>query len=167
MRGKALTLGLCIALGLVVVGCNNATEDLEVFEAVLSGQNEVPVRASAASGRAQFVSDGTTIRFSVEVDDLSNVTQGHIHLERAGVNGPVRIWLWPSVTARAPATTPVSTADKVVFAEGTITQSDILAGVTMAQILDAMRNGGAYVNFHTTLFGGGEIRGQIQRVDVD
>jgi hypothetical protein len=168
MRGTAYTLGLCVALGFGMVGCNDATKDMEVFEAVLSGQNEVPTpRATAANGHVQFVSDGTVIHYSVEIDDIANVTQGHIHLERAGVNGPVRVWLWPSVTARAVANPPVSVSDKVVFADGTITQADILGGVTMAQLLDAMRNGGAYANFHTSQFGGGEIRGQIQVIHVD
>jgi hypothetical protein len=166
MRGKALTLGLCVALGLGMAGCNDATEDMEVFEAVLSGGSEVPARASAASGRAQFVSDGTTITYSVEVDDLTNVTVGHIHLGSSSINGPVRVFLYPSVTATAGAP-PTTVSDKVVFAQGVITQGNILAGVTMAQLLEAMRTGGAYVNFHTTLFPGGEIRGQIQQVQVD
>ena len=166
MRGKALALGLAVALGFGTAGCNDATEDVEVFEATLSGQNEVPVRPTAGSGRAQFVSDGTSIRFSVEIDDLMNCTQGHIHLERAGANGPVRVFLFPSVTSTSGGP-PTSTTERIVFAEGTITQANILAGVTMAQLLDAMRNGGAYVNFHTTLFPAGEIRGQLQRVDLD
>jgi len=166
MRGTAFTLGLCVALGFGMVGCNDATKDMEVFEAVLSGQSEVPVRATAAVGRVQLISDGTTIHYSVEIDDINNVTQGHIHLERAGANGPVRVWLYPSVTSRAQGP-PTSVSDKRVFAEGTITQSDILAGVTMAQFLDALRNGGAYANFHTTQFPGGEVRGQLQPVHVD
>jgi CHRD domain len=168
MRGKALTLGLCavFGLGLGLSGCNDATQDMEVFEAVLSGQSEVPVRASAGNGRVQFVSDGSTITYSVEMDDLSNLTQGHIHLAAAGVNGPVRVFLYPFVTSTSsgPAT---SFSDKQVIAKGVITQTNILAGVTMAQLLEAMRNGGAYANFHTTQFPGGEIRGQIQRVNVD
>jgi hypothetical protein len=166
MRGKALTLGFVAALGLGMAGCNDATEDMEVFEAVLSGQNEIPVRPTGASGRAQFVSDGTTITYSVAIDDLNNVTVGHIHLGSSAVNGPVRVFLYPSVTATTGGP-PVTITDNVVFAQGVITQSNILAGVTMAQLHEAMRTGGAYVNFHTTLFPGGEIRGQIQTVNVD
>jgi hypothetical protein len=166
MRGKALTLGLCVALGLGMAGCNDATEDLEVFEAVLSGQSEVPVRASAGSGRVQFVSDGSSITYSVEIDDINNVIAGHIHLGSSSVNGPVRVFLYPSVTSTTSGP-PTSVSDKTVFAQGVITQGNILAGVTMAQLLEAMRTGGAYANFHTTQFPAGEIRGQIQQVQVD
>src|ERR1044072_1953674 len=34
-------------------------------------------------------------------------------------------------------------------------------GTTLAAQLDNIRNGRAYVNFHTTQFGGGEIRGDF------
>ena len=36
--------------------------------------------------------------------------------------------------------------------------------VTLANQLPSLLNGGTYINFHTTQFGGGEIRGQILQV---
>jgi hypothetical protein len=164
MRGTALTLGFVAALGLGMAGCNDATEDVEVFEAVLSGQEEVPVRASGGNGRAQFVSDGTTVRYSLEVDDLNNMFMGHIHLAPAGANGPIRVWLQPvGATVRGPS---FSVSDKTIF-EGTFTQANVQGGLSLADVLNAMRNGGAYVNVHTDQFPGGEIRGQIAVVNVD
>ena len=164
MRGKAVILGLSLALGLGMSGCNDATEDVEVFEAVLSGQEEVPVRSTAANGRAQFVSDGTSVRYSLEVDDINNMFMGHIHLAPAGVNGPIRVWLQPvGATARGPS---FSVADKTIF-EGTFTQANVQGGVSLADVLNAMRNGGAYVNIHSDQFPGGEMRGQIRVVNID
>ena len=59
----------------------------------MSPGNEVPARNSPASGTAGFTFDGTTIRYSVEVDDLSETFMGHIHSAPAGVHGPMRVWL--------------------------------------------------------------------------
>jgi CHRD domain-containing protein len=164
MRGKALTIGLCLVVGLAMAACNDATEDLEVFGAVLDGQSEVPSRPTAGNGSAQFVSDGTTVRYSLEVDDVNNMFMAHIHLAPAGVNGPIRVWLQPvGATVRGPS---FSVTDKTIF-EGTFTQANVQGGVSLADVLAAMRNGGAYVNVHSDQFPGGEIRGQISVTNVD
>lgn len=165
MRGKALTLGLCLVVGLAVAACNDATEDMQVFEATLSPQNEIPPRPSPASGKAQFLWDGTTMRFTVEIDDIQNIVQGHIHVGTATVNGPVRVWLY-QLPNKAPGP-PVSTTDKVARFEGTFTASDLISPLTMPELLQLMANGGAYANFHTTTWPGGEMRGQITQVTVN
>jgi CHRD domain-containing protein len=165
MRGKALTLGLCLVVGLGVVSCNDATEDMQVFEATLSPQNEIPPRPSAASGKAQFLWDGTTMRFTIEIDDIQNIVQGHIHIGSSTVNGPVRVWLY-QLPNKAPGP-PVSTTDKVARFEGTFTAADVIAPTTMPDLLAAMANGGAYANLHTSQFPGGEMRGQINQVTVN
>ena len=155
---------LALALGVAGWGCNDATEDLEVFRADLSGSNEVPARATAASGTAGFTFDGTTVRYSVEVDDLSRTFMGHIHSAPAGVNGPIRVWLWPSTT---PGAGPeVSFTDKTVIAEGSFTAANV-TGNAFDALINEMRNGNSYVNFHSTTYPGGEIRGQVRLVDVD
>jgi hypothetical protein len=56
----------------------------------------------------------------------------------------------------------VSTSDKRILAEGTFTAADV-SGISYADLLAAIRAGNAYVNVHTTLFPGGEIRGQLAR----
>jgi CHRD domain-containing protein len=159
MKAAALTL----VVGLAGFGCNDATENLEVFRADLAGSNEVPARSTGATGTAGFTFDGTTIRFSVEVDDLTTF-MGHIHSGSAGVNGPVRTWLYP-VNGNAPGTDTTIT-DKRVFVEGTITAADV-SGISFDQLVSEMRAGTAYVNFHSRTYPGGEIRGQVRLVDVD
>lgn len=164
MRASMKAAAVCFAFSLAGIGCNDATENLEVFRADLSPGNEVPARNSPASGTAGFTFDGTTIRFSVEVDDLSNTFMGHIHSGVAGVNGPVRTWLYP-VNGNAPGPN-VTITDKRVFVEGTITAANV-TGISFDQLVNEMRAGTAYVNFHSTTYAGGEIRGQVRLVDVD
>ncbi len=53
MRRKAsLAAALGLGLTLAAAGCNNATEGVTIFEAQLSGANEVPARNTAANGAA-------------------------------------------------------------------------------------------------------------------
>jgi hypothetical protein len=165
MRASVKAAGaLTLALGLAGWGCNDATDGLEVFRADLSPGNEVPARNSPASGTAGFTFDGTTVRYSVEVDDLSRTFMGHIHSGAAGVNGSVRVWLYPST---APSPGPeVTVADKRVLAEGSFTAANV-TGISFEELLNQMRSGNCYVNFHSTTYPAGEIRGQVRLVDVD
>jgi CHRD domain-containing protein len=146
------------------VSCNDALEDREVFEAVLSPAEEVPARPSAASGRAQVYIDGDRISYAIEVDDITAITAAHIHSGPAGVNGPIRLFLWPIVQG---TTVPqVTTTDKGILVEATVPSSNV-NGVTYQELLTQMRSGGAYVNVHTVQFGGGEMRGQVRPLSVD
>lgn len=164
MRRQGLMV-LSVALALVGGGCGGqGTDDAEVFQATLSGSNEVPVRDSAASGSAGITFDGTTVRFAIEVDDLANILQAHIHSGAAGVNGPVRVFLFPPPPATAATTNPFSTTEKRILTEGSFVASDV-GGVTFDELLNQMRAGTAYVNVHTTRFPGGEIRGQVRLIE--
>src|SRR5262245_9711211 len=117
MRASVKVAGaLALALGLAGLGCNDATDGLEVFRADMSPANENPARNARATGTAGFTFDGTTVRYSVEVDDLDRTFMGHIHSGGSTTNGPVRVWLFP-VGANAPGP-EVSVSDKRVLAEG-------------------------------------------------
>ena len=68
----------------------------------------------------------------------------HIHQGKAGGNG-----------------SPVA---PLQMGKGKITSSDLqgpLAGKQISDLVDLMKNGGAYVNVHTQQNQNGEIRGQI------
>jgi CHRD domain-containing protein len=165
MRATVKAAGaLAIALGLAGWGCNDATDGLEVFRADLSPANENPARSSPATGTAGFTFDGTTVRYSVEVDDLSRVFMGHIHSGNATTNGSVRVWLYPSTT---PGQGPeVTVTDKRILVEGSFTAANV-SGISFDALVNEMRTGNCYVNFHTTTYQGGEMRGQVHLVDVD
>jgi hypothetical protein len=132
---------------------------------------------SHAQGQAIFrvAADGT-VDVRLIASNIYNVVQAHIHCGRFGENGPVRIWLFPTIGPSGSALTGPTGAQNGVLAEGTFNPTGITCpaanvGTTMP-VLDAMRAGLAYVNVHTNDgvnpgntgpgdFPGGEIRGQI------
>jgi hypothetical protein len=146
------------------VSCNDALEDREVFQAILSGAEEVPPRPTAANGTAQIYIDGDLISYSIEVDDINNITAAHIHSGAPGVNGPIRLFLYP---VQQGTTVPqVSTTDKGILVEATVPSSNV-NGVTYQELLNQMRSGAAYVNVHSTQFPGGEMRGTVRPLPID
>jgi CHRD domain-containing protein len=162
-----------MALGLAFVGCDKVTDNQEVFQSFLNGANEAPTpRATAATGTAQYVVDGDTIFYTVELNNISNVNAGHIHTGGAGVAGGVIVFLIdptpPATGARAPLPNFTSTTGNAIIVEGTITRSTPLAqGFTYDSLVAAMRAGTVYTNFHTAQFPAGEIRGQVNPVNID
>ena len=158
---------LCV-LALAAMGgmaCNDATEGKEVFVAVLTGAEEVPPRATAAHGRAEIYVEGNTIHYAIEIDDAANITAAHIHNAPVGVNGGVRLFLFPHPGSGL-TSGMFSTTEKAILVQSTAQASDV-TGITFNELLTLMRNGGAYVNVHSTLFPGGEIRGQIRPLSID
>jgi CHRD domain-containing protein/PEP-CTERM motif-containing protein len=99
--------------------------------------------------------------------NLDNLTAAHIHQSPAGTNGPV-VWGFFGAPfndnfSMDTVMTPFNSGVGGVFSskwdgpEGN-------AGPLTSQLSFLFQNG-LYINFHTTQFGGGEIRGQITRVD--
>lgn len=132
------------------------------FRTHLKGGNEVPAVETNAQGQATFQvsADGTSIHYKLIVSNIENVLMSHIHNARAGVNGGVVVWLYPS----APPPQLIEGRFQGVLAEGTITEDDLvggLAGQSLEDLIEEIEAGNAYVNVHTTQHPGGEIRGQI------
>jgi hypothetical protein len=140
------------------------------FVAHLSGDQEVPLRPTDATGQAklQLNTDGTALAYRLIVANIENVVASHIHLGPAGANGPVVAFLY------GPAAPAGGRLDGVI-AVGVITAADLtgpLVGQDLSVLVAALRSGGAYVNVHTNDgiaptnegpgdFPGGEVRGQI------
>jgi CHRD domain len=139
---------------LALPGCSQGTDGKTLFHATLSAANEVPARGTAANGAAGFSLEGDTVFYSIEANQIENVTASHIHSGAAGVNGPVRVFLYPG-----PTTGPVNGR----LVEGSFTAANV-TGVTFEELIAEMKAGTAYVNVHTTQFPGGEMRGQTQLV---
>lgn len=152
-------MGLVALAGLGGVACNNSLEGKEVFVATLSGAEEVPARSTGANGAAQFIIEGDSITYAIEIDDIASITAAHIHSGAPGVNGPVRLFLYPS--RQGDPAPQVTTTDKRILVSATIPSSNV-SGVTFQELLSQMRSGGAYVNVHTTTFPGGEMRGTVR-----
>jgi hypothetical protein len=132
------------------------------FRAHLSSDQEVPPNESMATGQAifQLSKDGESLSYKVIVANIENVLMAHIHMAPAGQNGGVVAWLYPA--GPPPALIPGTTNG--ILAEGEITAANLtgaLAGMELKDLLDAMEWGNTYVNVHTSMYPGGEIRGQI------
>jgi hypothetical protein len=128
-----------------------------LFVAHLSGDQEVPPVATAASGEAAFFlsDDGMTLHYHITLASLTGVTMAHIHTGGVGVNGPPLVWLFPA--DGPPASAPVD----LQTIEGTLTAADVPDGTSLFDLIGRMASGQTYVNVHTSGFGAGEVRGQI------
>ena len=136
-----------------------------IFVAPMSPDQEVattPVESRARGlSTFQLSRDGKTLHYQVLVGRIENVTMAHIHLAPAGTNGPVVVWLYPG----GPPPQLVEGRTDGVLARGTITDAQVigtLAGQGVAGLLEAIREGNAYVNVHTSQYPAGEIRGQVK-----
>ena len=158
---------------LIFASCNKVDSNLEPqnelllkkgtvvqnFVAHLSGDQEVPAKATLATGQAifQLSKDGTELSYKLIVANLENVTASHIHLGQPGISGGVVVPLYTSGL--------ISGTTNGILAEGVITNANLtgaLAGKTLADLIAHIYNGNAYVNVHSSLYPGGEIRGQIK-----
>jgi hypothetical protein len=137
----------------------NVVEFTPNFEAVLSGSEEVPPVDTDASGHATFAlnESETELQYTLEVSNISNMTQAHIHLGAPGENGPVVAFLFAQDT-------PGAISAIGLQAEGAITSDDLvgpLEGEDLSDLIAEIESGNTYVNVHTTQNPAGEIRGQI------
>ncbi|MBP1155373.1 MULTISPECIES: CHRD domain-containing protein [unclassified Paenibacillus] len=130
------------------------------FRAFLTGREEVPPVRTAAFGNAIFrlSRDGRRLKFVLIVNNISRVTQAHIHLGRRGQNGPIVAFLFGR------SKFGISVRRGVV--KGTLTMADLvgpLQGKTIRDLVNEIRQGNAYVNVHTIQNPNGEIRGQMTK----
>ena len=131
------------------------------FVAPLEGAQEVPPVDTRARGNAIFHLRDGEIQYRLIATNIENIRMAHIHLAPAGENGGVVVWLYPS--SPPPQLIPGRSTGNL--ATGVITEDDLvgrLAGMTLEDLLEAMRSGNTYVNVHTSQYPGGEIRGQIK-----
>jgi hypothetical protein len=155
MVGLAFVVGL-VAVGVAVAGANGH------WKTHPTGDGEVPPTGSAGQAQAQFrlSDDGTSLSYKLNVANIENVTQSHIHMAPAGVNGPIVAWLYPS----APPLQLIPGRSSGTLGEGTITAANLvgpLAGQPLSALVSAIESGNAYVNVHTSQFPPGEIRGNL------
>ncbi|WP_101842606.1 CHRD domain-containing protein [Halobacillus sp. Marseille-P3879] len=139
---------------------------MDKFIAKLKGKNEVPQPVDTkATGFAKFLAndDCTKIKFELEVCDIKNFVQAHIHLGAPGENGPVLAFLFGADLMTLEDQHGISTCRGVI--RGVITDKDIVKnneGIKCVRgLLECMEEKMTYVNAHTEQNPDGEIRGQI------
>jgi hypothetical protein len=120
-----------------------------VLNTQLNAQNETTGSTSMATGHTQIkVWNNGTITFKTQIFNPSQETfiAGHIHKAPVGVPGGIVVPLF---------TGPATTASHIKLS-GVATPNTGTTGAALCQNPSAY-----YVNFHTTVFTGGAIRGQL------
>jgi hypothetical protein len=123
----------------------------EVYTLSLLGSNEVPSIISRGFGALALEIEGDSLVVSGAFSGLEgmfdeNIAGGaHLHLGLAGQNGDITILLNATLTAD--------------MQSGVFQPEDNRFGLSTEQ-LDALEARNIYANIHTTLYGGGELRGQ-------
>src|SRR3954449_9223387 len=132
-------------------GGNSHGGTMCVLHAKLSAKNETTGSTSTAKRHTLIkVRNDGTIQFKTQINNRSHETfvAGHIHQAPAGVAGPVVVPLFvppaPAISARH------------IKQRGTATPNAGTTGADLCQNTSAY-----YVNYHTTAFPGGAIRGQL------
>ena len=173
----------------LLASANLSASEVRLFVVSLTNDQEVPPAvptttggaarpASFGTARFQFNDAQTAMSFSATINNIDittsqtadtndNLTAAHIHAGPAvapGVNGPV-VWGFfgapfndnnPNDQVFGPtAGIPVGGN---FFGKWDAPEGN---GTTLAAQLSNLREGRAYINFHTRQFGGGEIRGNF------
>jgi CHRD domain len=175
MRRMSFGVVLAVVALIGLMGSTtSASEGTLSLSARLSGFQEVPPKLTAGTGTFSATIVGNTLSYKLTYSGLSSdAFMAHIHFGQKGVAAGIFIWLCGSPTAPGPAGTPTcpagggtvtgtATAGSVVA----ISAQNVAAG-DFAGAVAIIRSGNAYVNVHTTNFGAGEIRGQVNVEEDD
>jgi hypothetical protein len=154
---STLALGFIAAVAVAAVatscGSDSTAPTNKTYVATLSPANEVPAKTTTGTGVATFVDLGTEIDWTLTLTNMTGVIASHIHgPAAAGVNTGVIINLFlPNIAT--------GTVNGEV-AHGSITNANN-ANISLDSLRVLFNNGKAYVNVHTSVNQGGEIRDQV------
>ena len=155
MRRLILCLvGVCAAVApsATVATAKSGHGTMCVLHAKLTAKNETTGSTSTAKGHTLIkVRRDGTIEFKTQINNRNHETfvAGHIHRAPAGVAGPVVVPLFVSPS-------PPTTA-RHIKQRGVATPEAGTTGAGLCATPSAY-----YVNYHTTAFPGGAIRGQLR-----
>lgn len=135
-----------LALALALAGCGQMrpSQKVDIYEAALSGAQEVPPVASSGTGQAE-----------VQLDAQTNVLKWKVTY--SGLTGPVS-----GAHIHGPAG-PGQNAGIAVGFSGNLNVQPIQGETKLTpQQADQLASGQWYVNLHTPTYPAGEIRGQLR-----
>jgi hypothetical protein len=152
-----------VAAGLIVLAASNAAEAQVIrLAALLQGSNETPAPIlNGAYATAEVTVDvrEMSVSWVIDVFNLpSGMSAGHFHVGGPGLGGP--------------------TVVNLIFPTGVSNDFRLTGSATSAtaglrpdqgirsweDFIQAVVGGQTYLNIHTVVNGGGEIRGQVNRV---
>ena len=151
MRRLLISLATaCLVVGTAIGAATAKNGGLMcVLNAQLNATNETTGSISTATGHAQVkVWNDGTIRFKTQIfnPDHETFIAGHVHQAPVGVAGGIVVPLFGG---------PATTASHIKL-RGVATPNTGTTGAALCQNPSAY-----YVNYHTTAFPGGAIRGQL------
>lgn len=179
---KLLTSVIVVFCFSVMGAASHDRDDHNAFHATLRGINETPgpvATEATGSFQATLSDDGTTLSYTVTYNNLNApVTQSHIHFGLSKETGGIMVWLCQTAAVPAPAgdpgvpTCPGTTSGTI---SGTATAANVVGpngqgiapGTDFDKVIQALREGAAYANVHSTRSPGGEIRGIVRGGDGD
>jgi CHRD domain-containing protein len=155
MRRLPLCIAAACAVAAPAAGVTQAKSGngvMCVLHAKLAAKNETTGSTSIAKGHTLIkVRNDGTIEFKTHINNKNHETfvAGHIHQAPVGVAGPIVV---PLFVAPSPPTSA-----RHIKQSGIGTPNAGTTGANLCQNPSAY-----YVNYHTTAFLGGAIRGQLQ-----
>ena len=167
-----------IVSSVLLSGAISAVALAQGFAAIkeaLTGYEEVPsVSTSAGAEFRAHISKDNSIDWELSYSALEGaVQQSHIHVGQSGVNGGISVFLCTNLGNGPAGTQPCPAGPATI--SGTILAADVSPNIPataaartqgvntgeIEELLAAMRAGATYVNIHSTLWPGGEVRSQI------
>lgn len=175
MKRFTILFSCILVLAAGALWVSQATADgRQTFRARLRGFQEVPSISTTAFGefRAKLNRQRDTVTYELTFNDLqAPVLFSHIHLAATASNGGIMTFLCGGQTKPAcPQSGTVNgtiTAADITGAGGAGLPAQGISPEEFEEFLRALRSGFTYVNVHSQLFPGGEIRGQINSEDDD
>lgn len=154
-------LSLAIAGLFVLLVSAQAQAQTINFTAALHGGNEVPgvVTGAVGTGTVSVNLATQTVTYRIDVYNMPvGTTASHFHVGAPGVGGPVVVNF----------TVPTGISNDFAIS-GTATATDLTPRAAQGinsweDFLQALLLGNVYMNVHSTANTGGEIRGQVVRV---
>jgi hypothetical protein len=140
------------------------------FKATLDGYEEDPLALSTTGTgtfRAKIDDAAQEVTYELFYSSLEGtITQAHIHLGNRSQSGGIIVFLCTNLGNGPVGTQACPAAPATVT--GTLRPADVIGpagqGITAGQwdeFVAAMREGSTYVNVHSTLYPGGEIRAPL------
>ena len=174
MKVKTILLSLA---ALALVSAVALAQGFVNIRELLTGFEEVPSVSTRANGQfnARIAKDGRAIDWELSYSDLEGaVQQSNIHIGNTGVNGGISVFLCTNL-GNGPVGTQSCPPPPAVIS-GRIFAADVSPNIAataaartqglntgeIEELVAAMRAGATYVNVHTTLWPGGEVRSQIK-----
>jgi hypothetical protein len=163
----ALVVSLAVLLIAATAAYSQSPATATVGGTRMFGAQEVPVVLTAGQGRFSFRLQRGRLYWELSYSGLAgSITQAHIHLGQAGVNGAIALFLCsnlpnPPAGTQACPEAPASITGIADASHVLAIPAQGLAAGDFQALAAAMRAGATYANVHTTVFPPGEVRGQI------